>query len=115
VFTSPPPAFTELLPSLAAGGLPVLAGLSGVAFALRPSRATSALFASLQALALLANAVVRQGVQIARLGGWEKLHGPAVRGEWSTVVLFGVFFVAGLAVLGWLVGRVRATFVRDDL
>lgn len=103
-----PAGFTGLLPSLAAGGLPVLAALAALGYEALPSRTSAALFAGTQALALLANAIVRQLVQIEKLGGWARLQSLPVHGEASGVLLFLVTAVIGGAVLLWLIVLLRS-------
>lgn len=102
-----PPGFTGSLPSIAAGAFPVIALAAGLLYETKPSRTTAASFAGMQLLALLANAVARQIVQIEKLGGWEALRSLPVRGEWGPAVLFLVTLGIGLAVLLWLVRLLR--------
>lgn len=103
-----PTGFTGFLPSLAAGGLPALAALGGLVYEALPSRTSAALFAGTQALALLANAIVRQLVQIEKLGGWDRLRSLPVHGTGSGVLLFLVTVGIGGVVLLWLIALLRS-------
>jgi hypothetical protein len=68
-----------------------------------------------QFLVLGCNAIARQVVQNLELARWYNVTADPVRTQWSPLLLFFVFFLAGVGVLTWMVRQlVNATRRRPD-
>jgi len=70
------------------------------------SRPEAALVGLVQFLVLGVNAVSRQVVQNLELKPYLDVAAQPTSTQWSAVIVFLALFVAGLAVVGWMVGQV---------
>lgn len=71
-----------------------------------PVRLMAALAGGAQFLALAANTAARQWVQNTELSRYLDVAAEPVRMEWSPLILFLLLFVAGVAVVIWLLRRI---------
>jgi hypothetical protein len=91
---------------LLAAALPAVTWVLLVVRPRLPVRLMAALAGSAQFMALAANAAARQWVQNTELSRYLDVATEPVRMEWSPLILFLLLFVAGLAVVIWLLRRI---------
>lgn len=87
---------------MAAGAAMPVAAILSLSYSKQPARAIAGLFVAVHAAAVIANASVRQIVQIRSLEVWAKLDKLPIRGDWDSFLLFVVVLLIVLVGLGWL-------------
>jgi len=109
VMGKPIPAVVVLL----AAALPAVTWVLLLVRPRLPARLMAALAGGAQFVALAANAGARQWVQNTELARYLDVTAEPVRMEWSPLILFLVLFVAGLAVVVWLLRRIIEVHRRE--